>query len=73
MDGLFDTLDDYASDRTKLPAIRMAAKRGLTVLKKYYGKTDESAIFRIAMSMYIFMYDINTEYRTYSSSPRIQD
>jgi len=51
----------------------MAAKRGLTVLKKYYGKTDESAIFRIAMSMYTLMYGINTEYRTYSSSPGIQD
>jgi hypothetical protein len=50
MDGLFDTLDDFASDSSKLPAVRMVAKRGLTILKKYYGKTDESAIFRIAMS-----------------------
>jgi hypothetical protein len=54
MDGLFNTLDDHASDRKKHPAICMAAKRGLTVLKKYYGKTDESSIFRIAMSMFSF-------------------
>jgi hypothetical protein len=54
MDGLFDTLDDHAGDAKKHPAIRMAAKRGLTVLKKYYGKMDESSIFRIAMGMYSF-------------------
>ena len=54
MDGLFDTLDDHASDKKKHPAIRMAAKRGLTVLKKYYGKMDDSSIFWIAMSMYSF-------------------
>jgi hypothetical protein len=55
MDGLFDTLDDYASDSTKLPAVRMAAIRGLAILKKYYGKTDESTIFRIAMSELSFV------------------
>jgi hypothetical protein len=57
MDGLFDTLDDYAGDNNRAPAVRMAAKRGLTVLKKYYGKTDESSIFRIAMSLCDFRYD----------------
>jgi hypothetical protein len=50
MDGLFDALDDFASDANKLPAIRMAAKRGVAVMQKYYGKSDESSIFRIAMS-----------------------
>jgi len=51
MDGLFDALDDFASDAKKLPAVRMAAKRGVTVMQKYYGKSDESSVFRIAMSM----------------------
>jgi hypothetical protein len=53
MDGLFDTLDDHAGDKNKHPTIRMAVKRGLTVLKKYYGKTDESSLFWIAMSAYL--------------------
>jgi hypothetical protein len=52
MDGLFDALDDFASDANKLPAVRMAAKRGITVMQKYYGKSDESSVFRIAMSMF---------------------
>jgi hypothetical protein len=59
MDGLFDALDDFASDSNKLPAVRMAAKRGVTVLQKYYGRSDESKMFRIAMSkcpLYIFTY-----------------
>lgn len=50
MDGLFDALDDFASDRTKLPTVCMAAKWGVTVLQKYYGLSDDSQVFRIAMS-----------------------
>jgi hypothetical protein len=52
MDSLFDALDDYASNEDLLPAVRMAAKRGHAVLNKYYGKTDDSIMYRIAMSMY---------------------
>ena len=33
-------------------AIRHAANTALTVLNKYYSRTDESEIYRIAMSVY---------------------
>ena len=56
MDHLSDALDDYSSNVELFPAIRMAAKRGSLVLQKYYGKTDESIIFRIAMSMTYSMF-----------------
>jgi hypothetical protein len=51
MDRLNDALDDFAADSDMFPAVRMAAIRGRAVLNKYYGKTDESVMFRIAMSM----------------------
>ena len=42
-------LDDYSRD-TALPlAMRMATLRGCTMLDKYYGLTDESIVYRIAM------------------------
>jgi hypothetical protein len=50
MDRLNEALDDFAGDGTLFPAVRVAARRGAVVLNKYYGKTDESIIFRIAMS-----------------------
>jgi hypothetical protein len=50
MDNLFDALEDYMANELLLPAVRMAAKRGRTVMSKYYGLTDESVIYRIAMS-----------------------
>jgi hypothetical protein len=50
MDRLNDALDDFAVDPHLLPAVRMAAIRGRNILNKYYGKTDESVVFRIAMS-----------------------
>jgi hypothetical protein len=52
MDSLFDALEDFASDESLFPAVRMAAVRGRTVLQKYYGKTDDSIIYRIAMSRF---------------------
>jgi len=50
MDTLFNALEDYETNESLLPAVRMAAKRGQAVMHKYYGLTDESAIYRIAMS-----------------------
>ena len=50
MDRLNDALDDFAVDPMLCPAVRMAAIRGRSMLNKYYGKTDDSIIFRIAMS-----------------------
>jgi hypothetical protein len=60
MDCLNDALDDFAGDGTLFSAVRVTARCGAVVLNKYYGKTDESIIFRIAMSesstIYCFPY-----------------
>lgn len=42
---------ETASDNDALfPAIRAAAAKGIAVLNKYYAKTDESIMYRCAMS-----------------------
>jgi hypothetical protein len=48
-DGLSRALNDYVSNATLPPAIRVAAARGRTMLDKYYGLTDKSIVFQIAM------------------------
>ena len=50
MDRLTDALDDWRDETSHPSVVRMAAKRGRIVLDKYYGKSDDSIIFRIAMS-----------------------
>ena len=47
-------LDDHINDDTLPPAVRMAAWRGRAMLNKYYGLTDESIVYRIAMCMCLF-------------------
>ena len=54
IDSLSDMLDDAMHDELLLPSVRMAAWHGSTILNRYYGKTDESSIFQIAMSMNLF-------------------
>ena len=53
-------LDEHIDDTTLPAAVRMAAARGRTMLNKYYGLTDDSIIYRIAMC--------TTFYREYSPS-----
>lgn len=50
-DGLTRALDDHANDTKNAPAVRMAAIRGRTMLNKYYGLSDDSVMYRIAMCM----------------------
>ena len=49
IDELMRVVDKYKDDTAKHPAVRSAAVRGLTILNKYYQKTDESYVYRIAM------------------------
>lgn len=51
IDLLVDVIDDFKDDLSHRPAVRSAAIRGLTILNKYYSKTDESFVYRIAMGM----------------------
>jgi hypothetical protein len=48
-DILTRVLDDYIDDQEKHPAIRATAHRGHAMLNKYYGLTDKSIMYRIAM------------------------
>ena len=48
-DGITRALDNHAQDMTNAPAVRMAAVRGRKMLDKYYGLTDDSIVYRLAM------------------------
>lgn len=48
-DIITQALDEYVADPSLPAAIRLAAARGRTMLNKYYGLTDDSIIYRIAM------------------------
>jgi hypothetical protein len=51
IDMLTHTLETTVVDRTRMPAIKSAAAKGLAILHKYYSKTDESIMYRCAMSL----------------------
>src|SRR5882762_8849203 len=57
-DIIAQALDDYVDDATLPPAVRMAAVRGQAMLNKYYGLTDDSIVYWIAMRMLISAYGI---------------
>ena len=49
MDALTNLLDGARDNRDFKPIIRCAAARGLQILNKYYSRTDDSEVYRIAM------------------------
>ena len=50
MDKLDEKLSTDSLNASYKPCIRAAVNLGKTVLNKYYGKTDESHAYRVAMS-----------------------
>jgi hypothetical protein len=48
----------YSDNATLPPAVRMAATRGRAMLNKYYGLTDDSMVYRIAMCMFISAFGV---------------
>jgi len=42
-------LDKFADNTDNFPAVRAAARRGRAMMNKYYGLTDDSIMYRIAM------------------------
>lgn len=50
IDVLTRHVDAFAADETLTPAVRAAARRGRLILDKYYSLTDDSIVYRIAMS-----------------------
>ena len=67
-------LNGFIDDESLRPCVHHAAARGRAMLNKYYGLSDESIMYRIAMRMLIlfipFCHDIN--YYFCSSSSEIQ-
>ena len=52
IDLLTAHVNKFASDDMLSPCVRAAAKRGRCILDKYYAATDETSIYRIAMSAF---------------------
>ena len=72
-DGITRALDDHASNSDYAPAVRMAAARGHTMLNKYYGLTDDSVVYRIAMcALIIFILVCYSHVSIGSASSAIQ-
>lgn len=46
-------LEKVVRTTTLYPVTRIAAARGLVVIDKYYSKTDESIMYRLAMSVFL--------------------
>jgi hypothetical protein len=51
-DALTSALDEFLDNKALLPAVRAAALRGIVMMNKYYALTDDSAVYRVAMSKY---------------------
>lgn len=66
MDYLDKTLTNHSLNETLKPAIRAACALGKKTLNRYYSKTDESEMYRMAMSMY-FITLLNTSLLTIHS------
>jgi hypothetical protein len=53
IDIITSALDEFIDNTSLYPVVRHAALRGLLMVNKYYGRTDESILYRIAMSIFI--------------------
>jgi hypothetical protein len=53
IDTITRTLEKAVTNRELYPAVRASAAKGLSVLNKYYSKTDESIMYRCAMSEFL--------------------
>ena len=54
MDSLTTSLDEFHMNPDLNPAVCIATGRGHVVVDKFYGMTDESHVFRIAMHKYLY-------------------
>lgn len=52
IDALSSHFDSVIDNKELNPVVRAAALRGLIMLNKYYAKTDESVVYRIAMMLH---------------------
>ena len=54
MDALTHMLEHVTSNVQLLPSVRAAAACGKAVLDKYYSLTDDSVMYRLAMSKCLY-------------------
>jgi len=59
IDALTRMLETVSENGALFPAVRAAATKGIAVLNKYYAKTDESIMYRCAMSKSTLIIIIN--------------
>lgn len=53
IDVLTRHIDGFKNNDNLAPVVRAASQRGRVILDKYYSLTDDSIIYRIAMSLYM--------------------
>ena len=51
-DALTSALDEFLDNSVLLSAVHAAVLRGIIIMNKYYVLTDESSIYRVAMSRF---------------------
>ena len=56
IDMLTRMLETASDNKALFPAVRAATAKGTAILNKYYVKTDESIMYRCAMSKFIVLY-----------------
>ena len=76
MDILTEHLARFKDDHVLHPVVRAASERGIEVINRYYSKTDQSVVYRIAMSASCHHDSVTDSELTpldFSPSPRVQD
>ena len=56
IDILTDHVEKFKADTSNSPVVRAAASRGRIILDRYYSRTDEVAIYRVAMRTCFFFF-----------------
>jgi hypothetical protein len=65
-------LDDFIDDESNFPAVQAAAHRGRAMINKYYGLSDESVMYRIAIREFrIVVMKFCSHFIGHSSPPTI--
>ena len=49
-------LDKFADNTDNFPAVQAAAQQGCMMMNKYYGLTDKSIMYWIAMCKWFYLY-----------------
>lgn len=62
IDYLRDHLERLVDNDTLHPAVRHAANNGIVILDKYYARTDDSEMFRVAMSKFHSLIMMNIDH-----------